>query len=103
MEGQRGFAFGARRFWAGKGERSWRTRPAAGQKGAEMSGAPGRIRTCDHLLRRQMLCPAELRAPLGRHRAGSQGGLGSPPSVLGAALAVPTGAGLSVASLARRR
>jgi len=33
----------------------------------------------------------------------AKGGLGSPPCVLGAALAVPTGAGLSVASLARRR
>jgi hypothetical protein len=27
------------------------------------SGAPGRIRTRDPLLRRQLLCPAELRAP----------------------------------------
>ena len=26
------------------------------------SGAPGRIRTCDHLLRRQMLYPTELQA-----------------------------------------
>ena len=26
-------------------------------------GAPGRIRTRDPLLRRQLLCPAELRAP----------------------------------------
>jgi hypothetical protein len=26
-------------------------------------GAPGRIRTCDRLLRRQLLCPAELQAP----------------------------------------
>src|SRR5258706_13998320 len=25
--------------------------------------APGRIRTCDRLLRRQLLCPAELQAP----------------------------------------
>jgi hypothetical protein len=28
-----------------------------------VSGAPGRIRTCDRLLRRQLLCPAELQAP----------------------------------------
>ena len=27
------------------------------------AGAPGRIRTCDRLLRRQLLCPAELQAP----------------------------------------
>jgi hypothetical protein len=27
------------------------------------TGAPGRIRTRDPLLRRQLLCPAELRAP----------------------------------------
>ena len=26
-------------------------------------GAPGRIRTCDQLLRRQLLCPAELQGP----------------------------------------
>src|SRR5580698_6591394 len=28
-----------------------------------LAGAPGRIRTCDRLLRRQLLCPAELQAP----------------------------------------
>ena len=29
-----------------------------------LNGAPGRIRTCDHLLRREMLYPAELQALL---------------------------------------
>ncbi len=35
--------------------------PDKGRK--ELNGEPGRIRTCDPLLRRQMLCPPELRAP----------------------------------------
>jgi hypothetical protein len=30
---------------------------------SDLAGAPGRIRTRDPLLRRQLLCPAELRAP----------------------------------------
>ena len=34
---------------------------SAGQD--HLAGAPGRIRTRDPLLRRQLLCPAELRAP----------------------------------------
>ena len=34
-----------------------------------VNGAPGRIRTCDHPLRRRMLYPAELRAPRGLARA----------------------------------
>ena len=34
---------------------------------ASRSGAPGRTRTCNILLRRQVLYPVELRAPLERH------------------------------------
>jgi hypothetical protein len=46
----------------------WRTQPAR-EQGSKMTcfswsaSAPGRIRTRDPLLRRQLLCPAELRAP----------------------------------------
>ncbi len=41
-------------------------------------GTPDRIRTCDPLLRRQMLYPTELRAHLGniyKHKYGADGGI----------------------------
>src|SRR5690554_4860700 len=45
----------------GSGETRESRRPALGEDGSE-SGAPGRIRTSDHLIRSQVLYPAELRA-----------------------------------------
>ena len=38
---------------------------SAGRTAGQSASAPGRIRTRDPLLRRQLLCPAELRAPEG--------------------------------------
>src|ERR1022692_2449022 len=37
--------------------------PHIGPELGGRAGAPGRTRTCDRLLRRQLLCPSELQAP----------------------------------------
>ena len=48
-------------------------RPTESLQVTENSGTPGRIRTCDLLLRRQALYPAELRARNSRWRLHSLG------------------------------
>jgi hypothetical protein len=59
------------RFAAGHGRLPWLPPPTDSQKAGVFPhvkrpiSAPGRIRTRDPLLRRQLLCPAELRAPEG--------------------------------------
>ena len=50
-----------------RGSTNWATTAittAKEGKVCRLNGAPGRIRTCDHLLRREMLYPAELQALL---------------------------------------
>ena len=56
--------------------------PCAGQT----SSTPGRTRTCDLLLRRQLLYPAELRGPVGQdRRAGRRSCITPPPPRRGSA------------------
>ena len=55
--------------WHGAGERlrdGWPAQHQSGRWPAVLMGAPGRIRTRDPLLRRQLLYPAELQAPTER-------------------------------------
>jgi hypothetical protein len=58
-----------------------------GEKYYAQNGAPGRIRTCDHPLRRRVLYPAELRAHAGitfagQVKNGRSGGIRTPDILL---------------------
>ena len=63
------------------------TKKPSTREGSSMYGAPGTIRTCDRLVRSQVLYPAELRALKDAHYAGigvgRQGGVGWYPPELG--------------------